>query len=171
MIAPIVLRPFARDDAETLTELIHRAYAPLAAAGLNFTGAYQDVAATLRRASGGLCLVAELDGELVGTVTMSSPPSRALQRLAPGVAGRKDTVWLNQLAVDPSHQGEGIAGRLWDEGCAWAVRNGVEWIGIDTAESAEHLVDLYRRWGFEPVETIHWDGKTYNSIVMVLAVG
>jgi hypothetical protein len=44
-------------------------------------------------------------------------------------------------------------------------------VGVDTAVPAGHLIDLYARWGFEPAGTVHWTGKTYDSMVMLRRVG
>lgn len=81
-----------------------------------------------------------------------------------GVAGR---AWLNQLAVDPSMQRSGVASQLWRLGRDWARSAGATSIGVDTAEPAENLVALYTRWGFQHRGTVHWTGKTYDSVVMV----
>lgn len=43
-------------------------------------------------------------------------------------------------------------------------------IGLDTAQPATHLVDLYRSWGFATVDTVQWPGKTYPSVIMVRAL-
>jgi hypothetical protein len=43
-------------------------------------------------------------------------------------------------------------------------------VGVDTAATAIHLVDLYSAWGFEHRGVIHWPGKTYDSVVMVHAL-
>ena len=43
----IAVRRFEQDDAEALTDLLHRAYAELGAMGLNYTAVDQSVAETL----------------------------------------------------------------------------------------------------------------------------
>jgi hypothetical protein len=104
----LTLRRFAPADAEAVTALLHRAYGDLAARGLNFTAATQDAAVTARRAAGGASWVLA-DGALpVATLTLSVPPSASVRRLTAeaAVPGR---AWLNQLAVDPEHQGRGHA--------------------------------------------------------------
>jgi len=162
----LLMRPFAPDDASPLTGLLHAAYAELGAMGLNFTAVDQDVATTARRALGGQCWVVEQDGHIVGSLTVSLPPSATVQELT-AVARADGHAWLNQVAVSPPLRGRGIASALWRQGRRWASANGASSIGVDTAIPATHLVQLYGAWGFDPVDSIHWAGKTYRSIIMV----
>jgi GNAT superfamily N-acetyltransferase len=162
----LTLRRFAPADAEAVTALLHRAYGDLAARGLNFTAATQDAAVTARRAAGGASWVLA-DGALpVATLTLSVPPSASVRRLTAeaAVPGR---AWLNQLAVDPEHQGRGHARRLRDVALAHASAAGLTSVGVDTAEPADDLRALYRRWGFTPRDVVRWPGKTYRSEVLV----
>lgn len=163
------IRAFAPGDAPQLTELLHRAYAELGAAGLNFTAVDQDAATTLRRASGGASWVLQDGDDLVATMTISWPAEAALRDLT-AEAAVPSRAWLNQLAVDPSRRGEGLARRLRDVGYAWCADRGATSIGLDTAQPATHLVDLYRSWGFATVDTVQWPGKTYPSVIMVRAL-
>jgi GNAT superfamily N-acetyltransferase len=165
-VTAIRLRSFSSQDAPALTDLLHRAYAELGAAGLNFTAVDQSEATTLYRASHGLCLIAEDDGELIGTVSIALPPSATMRRMFPP-ADRANTAWLGQLGVDPTRRGEGIAAALWAEGLTWAINQGATTMGIDTAIPAAHLLSVYRGWGFEPAGEVHWEGKTYDSAVML----
>lgn len=159
------VRLFRDADALPLTELLHAAYAELGAMGLNYTAVDQDVETTRKRATGGQCWIVEQDGELRGTLTMSLPPSEDLRRLTP-VARESGRAWLNQVAVLPSARGLGIAADLWRRGRQWALAQGASSISVDTAVPAEHLVRLYHAWGFVEFGTIHWPGKTYDSVVM-----
>lgn len=162
----LVVRLFTDADASGLTTLLHTAYAELGAMGLNYTAVDQDVKTTRQRARGGRCWVLETDGRLVGTLTMSLPPSGPLQKLTPQ-AGVPHRAWLNQMAVHPAARGLGIAADLWQRARRWAVAEGASSVGVDTALPAEHLIRLYRSWGFTQTDTIHWPGKTYDSVVMI----
>ena len=103
---------------------------------------------TLARAQGGQCsVVLNADKRLVGTLTMSLPPSKGLQELTKA-ARVPDRAWLNQVAVSPSEQRAGIASELWSLGLEWVRQQGATSIGVDTAVPAEHLVQLYSSWGF-----------------------
>ena len=50
------------DDVELLTEMLHRAYAPLAALGLRYSATHQSPEVTRRRLDKGYSLVAEVEG-------------------------------------------------------------------------------------------------------------
>jgi hypothetical protein len=65
------LRPWQPGDSlDAPTALLHRAYAPLAAAGMSFTAATQTAAMTAQRLQGARTWVAvQADGALVGTIT------------------------------------------------------------------------------------------------------
>lgn len=158
-------RPFTAEDAHPLTALLHEAYADLGARGLNYTAVDQDVATTRARASGGQCWVVESDGVLVATLTMSLPPSAALQTLTPE-ARVIHRAWLNQVAVAPPFRGRGIARDLWSRGQEWALAQHATSVDVDTATPATHLLRLYEGWDFNLAETIQWPGKTYRSTVM-----
>lgn len=162
----LTVRLFAPDDAEELTSLLHAAYAELGAMGLNYTAVDQDPSTTLARAQGGQCWIVEDEaGTIVGTLTMTFPPSSGLQELT-SEARAEGRAWLNQMAVSPEKQRSGIASHLWELGRRWAIDQGAVSVGVDTAIPAVHLVQLYASWGFEQCDTIHWAGKTYDSAVM-----
>jgi GNAT superfamily N-acetyltransferase len=165
----VSIRRFRRDDVSALTGMLHRAYAELGAMGLNFTAVDQDEPTTLRRASGGESWVVTSGNELVAAMTMTFPPEAALQDISQEAA-LPNRVWLNQLAVDPTFRGRGLAGRLWVQGAAWARSAGASHVGLDTAVPATHLISLYSRWGFQGRETVRWPGKTYESTIMLLAL-
>jgi GNAT superfamily N-acetyltransferase len=165
-VTAIDIREFDESEADAVTQLLHAAYAELGAAGLNFTAVDQSVATTMHRASAGHCLVAWDGDEPIATITMSMPASATLRRMFPQ-ADRDDVAWLNQLAVSQQARGRGLARELWQRTEAWARSQAATVIGVDTAIPATHLVDLYRGWGFEPAGSIHWDGKTYDSAVLL----
>ena len=164
----LVLRLVTPADVPALTELVHEAYASLAAEGLNVTGASQDEETTAGRALRGGCawVLTEPDGRLVGTVAVSSPPGRGIRSLT-SLALEPDRVWLNQLAVHPSARGRGLSRVLWGTVRGWALDHGMRSVGLDTAEPVRPLRDMYRRWGFVEADVVHWPGKTYRSVVML----
>lgn len=159
------MRRFEVSDVPQLTQLLHRAYAELGALGLNFTAVDQNDETTLRRATGGATWVIEEGGRLMATMTVSWPPEQQIQELT-SEASIENRAWLNQLAVDPSRRGEGLARRLRDSGFEWCRDRGALSIGLDTAKPAKHLVDLYGSWGFDHVGEVQWPGKTYSSVIM-----
>jgi len=166
----LVVRLFRDADAAPLTDLLHEAYAELGAAGLNYTAVDQGVETTRARAGAGRCWVVESGDRLVGTLTISLPPSAGLAMLT-AAARQERRAWLNQVAVSPSFRSLGIATDLWRRGREWALAQGATSVGVDTAVDADHLVQLYAAWGFAGAETIHWAGKTYDSVVMTRPLG
>jgi ribosomal protein S18 acetylase RimI-like enzyme len=39
-------------------------------------------------------------------------------------------------------------------------------IALDTAETAYHLIDFYKKRGYRYIETIKWDATNYKSVVL-----
>jgi hypothetical protein len=61
------------DDMTLLTELIHAAYAKRAARNLRYWATHQTVADTVKRLGSGHGMIAEIAGEIVGTLTVRPP--------------------------------------------------------------------------------------------------
>ncbi len=160
----------ASDSLEALTALLHAAYASLAAQGWNFTAVNQSVAVTRERVAHGQAFVADLDGQLVGTVTVCPPKPADGQYLGdpvPACYTQPDTAILAQLAVHPGQRGQHLGERLMDAAEAWAAAQGYAQIALDTARPAEHLLRRYARRGYVQVGDVQWAGKTYASVLMV----
>ncbi len=150
------------DSLVELTALLHRAYARLAEAGWNYTAVDQDVETTRRRATRGACLVAEVGGRVVGTLSLwRGGPEEGDRRFAD-----PSSMLLGQFAVEPSMQGLGIGGALLAEAERSARESGASEVLGDTAEGAIHLVRLYERRGFRVVGRVRWPGKSYASVVL-----
>ena len=162
-------RPYRPDDAAAVTGLLNRAYRELHESGLNFTAATQDVDTTRRRVAEGACWVVEHEGTVSATMTMSVPPPQDIHLLSEH-ARRPRTGWLGQVAVGPELRGRSVSLVLFETAMSWAVGEGVETIGLDTAAPATHLRTLYARWGFDEVDAVQFPGKSYASIVMTRGV-
>lgn len=166
----ILLRPLAPTDSlEALTALLHRAYAPLGAAGMNFTAVDQTVEKTRERAGRGQCFVAVQGEHIVGTVTVDGMFDPNLHRWARATPWffRADVAHLHQYAVDPELQRSGIGGRLMRACEDWARKQGHRALALDTAMPATHLRQRYQLAGFRDVADVQWGGKTYRSVIMV----
>jgi uncharacterized damage-inducible protein DinB/GNAT superfamily N-acetyltransferase len=166
----IEIRPLAaRDSLDALTALLHLAYAPLAAAGLNFSAATQDRETTARRAAEGQCFVAVQDGRLVGSVTVCGPYAEGVAPWAAPVPWfrDRDNAHFHQFAVHPDLQGQGLGRRLVAACERWALQRGYRRMALDTAEPAAALRALYARLGYADVGHVQWEGKAYRSIVML----
>ncbi|MGL4231182.1 MAG: GNAT family N-acetyltransferase [Casimicrobium sp.] len=159
----ITVRALHADDSlETITLLLHRAYARLGAMGLNYTAVDQSVETTRKRFEGGQGFVAIHNGEIVGTVVVQPPKASSPCEYFrhPHVAS------IHQFAVEPSRQDEGIGRNLLDACEAWALANGFRETALDTAEQATHLIAQYARRGYAQCGHVQWDGKVYRSVVM-----
>jgi len=161
------IRPIARGDClVALTALLHRAYARLAAMGLNYTAADQTPEDTARRIGDGTCLVATEGEALVGTILLRSTyaENTCTYFTRPGVA------CAHQFEVDPARQGTGIGRALLQRAEAWARERGFAELAMDTAEEAHHLLALYTRLGYLDVGRVQWPGKVYRSVVLSKAL-
>lgn len=150
------------EDLLALTELLHRAYAELAARGLNYVACRQTVEVTERRVRAGHCLIAEVDGMVVGTITVrkSNPEAQVPTYRETG------TFTFGQFGVDPTIRGQGIGRALHEHALRFAEENGGTAMALDTAAPAVHLIALYSKWGYREVGRHRWDVTNYESVVM-----
>lgn len=164
-----LIRPLEpTDDLGELTELIHRAYAALGRMGLNYTGVDQSTEITAERLAAGEAWVAEdAEGALVATATLSFPDPFDACKFFRDLG----QVVLNQVAVHPDVQGQGLGRKLVEQLELRAVELGYRTIALDTAIPAHHLVEWYRRMGYEPIGEHQWEGKSYRSVVMRKVLG
>jgi predicted N-acetyltransferase YhbS len=154
------LRP--TDSLDTLTDMLHRAFATLGSRGLNCTCTDQSVHTTRQRVNEGDCFVAIMDRHIVGTVTLHSPDQGS-----PVALYRQKTVAsVHQLAVDPNCQNAGIGQALLKMAEAWAVNRGYQFLALDTPLAAGHLLAYYRRRGFDLLDCVQFENKNYRSAIL-----
>lgn len=150
------------DSMEEITNLLHRAYARLAAMDLKFVATYQDIETTAHRFSLGEGYVALIDREIVGTISLKLPGT--------GIGCewylRKDVSIFNQFAVEPEFQNRGLGGRMLDFVERRAKSLGASEIALDTAEGATHLIAYYAKRGYREVGRADWGATNYVSVVM-----
>jgi predicted N-acetyltransferase YhbS len=161
----IIIRAIqAEDDIESLTDLIHAAYAPHAANGLRYWGTHQTVADTRRRLASGLGFVATSAQSIVGTITLRGPQSDS-----PVALYRATGIWtFVQFAVAPQFKGCGVGKALHDHAVACAIARGAEAMVLDTAATSSKLIEMYRLWGYEICGQCDWRPRTnYLSVLMV----
>lgn len=159
------IRPYdaERDDLEIITDLLHRAYAPLKEQGMWFVASVQDVNATKQRLAYGFPFVASDDetGIIIGTITLYAPSPKQY------CEWYRDTLWhFGQFAVDPNHQGRGIGAALVAQVEETARQQGAQEMGLDTAEPATGLVAFYNRLGYEHIGYTQWGSVNYRSVVL-----
>jgi ribosomal protein S18 acetylase RimI-like enzyme len=150
------------DSISELTQMLHRAYRPLADAGMHFTASNQTDDTTRYRLGLGETIVAVDLDRIVGTITVQRP---ALENVSTWYM-REDVASLHQLAVSPEYQGRGIGRALLDQGEALAASWSMREVALDTCEHADALLTTYTRRGYRRVERIKHDSVSYHSIVM-----
>ncbi len=159
--SPEIRRLATTDSFAELTDLLHRAYAPLAAAGLKFYASHQDETATRERCEEGECWVADQNGLIVATIVWRAGGKESCEWYArPGVA------IFGQFAVEPALQRTGLGGRLLDLVERRVAEAGFTELACDTAEGATVLIETYARRGFRRVGQVQWDLTNYRSVVM-----
>jgi len=164
----VCLRRFTGSDSpDELTELLHRAFSPLAAMGLNCTCVDQSVETTMRRIAVGECHAAFCDGRLVGTVTLEMPrhDAEVAWYCQPDVAS------LHQFAVEPAFQGTGLGTSMLEFAEDWACRRGCAELALHTPQPARQLVQFYANHGYRSVDSVHSHGKNYCSVVLSKTLG
>jgi GNAT superfamily N-acetyltransferase len=157
------IRAFADGDSiATITDLLHAAYSPLAAAGFRYLASHQDEAKTLDRLKTGVPFVAERNREIIGTVTLYRPSATSMCEWY-----RQPQVYrFGQFGVRPDLQRSGIGSKLFEHLEATARSLGADELALDTAEGATHLRRWYERLGCRFVQFISWDETNYWSVVL-----
>ena len=159
----VTIRPLAASDSITeLTDLLHRAYAPLAAMGLRFWATHQSEDATRLRISQGTCLVAVMDHTICGTILFKD----AGQTRGCPWYDQDDIASIAQFAVEPRLQSKGLGAQLMARAEDLAIAAGARELALDTAEPATHLVAWYTRLGYRFIEHAQWQHTNYRSVVL-----
>ncbi len=155
------------DDIDALTDLIRAAYAEKAAAGMRYWATHQSAQETAQRCARGVCLLAELEGRVVGTVTVMPPQP---QSKAP-LYREPSTYSIGQFAVHPEFKGQGIGQALHAAAMAHAMSEGAQTLALDTAAPAAALIAMYERWGYRIVGQVDWRPHTnYESVLMARGI-
>lgn len=159
----IVYRYFTSSDSlEELTDLVNKAFAVHKEKGLDYMGATQDSQTTLKRIRKAYCIIALLNGKIVGTVTIK-PTWRT--KGSPWF-NRHDVGKSNQFAVDPELQAKGIGSQLMEAGEYVAEVTGAKELACDTSEHAKEVIDYHQKRGFRFIEYVSWKTTNYRSVVM-----
>ena len=161
-VDPVIRRLEECDDIVELTHLLHKAYGELAAMGFRYLATHQTPEVTKERCESGSAFVAEFNGRIVGTVTFYD----CSQTGGSPWYDRLDVCSFGQFAVDPEIQRSGIGSRLMDTVEALATQSGASEIACDTAEGAQHLIELYKRRGYRLVDTVDWQETNYISVIL-----
>jgi ribosomal protein S18 acetylase RimI-like enzyme len=95
--------------------------------------------------SGAELLVAELNGNIVGSVALFPPHTDAYE----GYVEELDYPEIRMLAVSSEYRGKGVASALISECIHRAKNNGFRSIGLHTGEFMKDAIKLYEKIGFE----------------------
>ena len=150
------------DSIEEVTEMLHRAFAPMAMLGANCQCVDQSPSTTRERMARGDCLVAVADRRIVGTLTLETcdPSSSVAHYRKPGVAS------LHQFAVDPAYQGAGVGRSMLKVATMWAHMRQFGELALDTPALALDVRSYYARQGFRWVAGVRVAGRSHDSVVM-----
>lgn len=152
MPAETVVRVARDEDYDAVGELCVEAYD--AAHQLEPGSPYAATLVDARgRASDSLVLVAERDGQLVGTVTICLPGSESRE------IGRDDEVEFRFLAVAPSAQRTGVADSLMAAIEEHAVEVGARRLAICVRDTNTGAAAMYERRGFVRVPERDWSPR------------
>lgn len=165
-INKVKIREFSEDDdLELITNMIRSAYKSLLDIGLRYWGTYQTVEHTKRRLFGGHPYIAELDGEIIGTITLKKD-----------YRGQEETLWYDksfvcyftQFAVLPKYQKSGLGSFMMSFVENKAQELGFDEIALDTSEDAKGLISYYKKRGYRFIEHVQWDlsAVNYRSVVL-----
>lgn len=159
----IEIRLLQEDDSiPALTQLLRRAYQPLADRGWRFVATWQDDELTRKRAMEGECYLLFLDGNMVGTITVRGP-----NRDSDAEYYRRDGVWsFGMFGVEPHLKGQGLGSRMMEHVEQRAKELGAREMALDTAVPAEHLIRYYESHGYRIVDRVQWSMTNFPSVIM-----
>lgn len=163
-LEPISIAPIQPDDdAMAVFRLVQRAYAPLAAEGLRFTATYQNASQIMSRLHEDRGFLIRRQGQIIGAFGMTYPEKPNYgDWVCPGSLAS-----FQLFCVDPDCQGLGVGTRALRHMERLAKEWGAEWLALDTADTAAHLISFYRRNGFERVGSVDYRPSTnYLSVVL-----
>jgi ribosomal protein S18 acetylase RimI-like enzyme len=116
-------------------------------------------------------LVAEINGNIVGSVALFPPNTDAYE----GYVEELDYPEIRMLAVSPESRGEGVASALILECMHRAKNNGFSSIGLHTGEFMKDAIKLYEKIGFERLPEYDFqpadDGITVKAYRLFLRDG
>ena len=141
---PTLIREMTIEEAETVgSRLVEWNEEHLSRFPVEIAGAYRtELADVTSRLGIADVFVAELDGTLVGTVTLVRDAADDSHPWPPGGAV------LRLLAVAPAARGQGLGAALTRECIEGARGRGAKYIGLHTAPLMASARGLYERLGF-----------------------
>lgn len=149
---------------EEITKLLHLGYSERADEGLNYSATHQSVEKTIARVGDGVCLVALLDGKLIGTESYNLIKRKNLKLKR--WYQDEEYYYLHSLTVHPDYKRKGIGLKIRNYIRDEAIKNGVGSLISDTSVDAKWLISWYDRLGHKKVGYVSHSGTNYYSVVM-----
>lgn len=149
---------------EEITQLLHLGYSERANEGLNYSATHQSVEKTIARVGDGVCLVALLDGKLIGTESYNLIKKKKLKWKK--WYQDEEYFYLHSLTVHPDYKRKGIGLKIRNYIRDEAIKNSVGSLISDTSEDAKWLISWYDRLGHKKVGCVSHLGTNYYSVVM-----
>lgn len=149
---------------EEITQLLHLGYSERANEGLNYSATHQSVEKTIARVGDGVCLVALLDGKLIGTESYNLIKKKNLKWKK--WYQDEEYFYLHSLTVHPDYKRKGIGLKIRNYIRDEAIKNSVGSLISDTSEDAKWLISWYDRLGHKKVGCVSHLGTNYYSVVM-----
>ena len=142
-----MIRPASNRDVDAVREIVHAAYRHYIDRIGKPPGPMLDDYA--KRIADGQTWILEDDASIVGVLVLQQTPTGLL---------------LDNIAVQPGHQGKGHGRTLIEFAGAEALRRGCHEISLYTHALMHENIALYRRLGF--VETHRISEKGYDRVYM-----
>jgi predicted GNAT family N-acyltransferase len=153
----VVIRPIGPDETAAAVALVREVFEEFVRPDLNDEGwaqllEYVDEDAVRNRAENDhVIFVADLEGVIAGLIEVRMGKHISL------------------LVVERSHFGKGIARRLIEKGIEYCRKTNAELEAV-TVHSSRYAIDVYRRFGFEPVgEEMVVDGIRFTPMSVRVA--
>jgi GNAT superfamily N-acetyltransferase len=100
--------------------------------------------------------------KLIGTVCYYSPQKASGHPWY----DKKNVASFGQFAVMPEYQRFGLGTKLIQFVEELALKDGAKEIAIDTAETANELINYYSKKGYRIVDEAKWEEVNYKSVIL-----
>ena len=74
------------------------------------------------------------------------------------------TATISMLSIHPQYQKRGLARQLFDHCCKLSMADIIQ---VEVVNLQEHLVQIYKSWGFLPTRTATWEEMGVDSSVNI----
>jgi ribosomal protein S18 acetylase RimI-like enzyme len=140
----VKVRPAVADDLPAVRRIVTAAYAEFEPwlAPANWAVMTNNIAKVIESGAPGLLRVAQLGGQLAGTVTYLPPGPKDYRHVPP------EWAVIRVLGVDPALRGRGVARALTADCLALAQADHAPAVGLHTAEMMVAARALYEHAGF-----------------------